>query len=299
MCFNFILIHLKLTLFALLLLTSCAEDMSPKSDESSSEVTPFNRPDNLSLVWSDEFDQGSLLDSSKWTYDLGSPLIGNTVWGNNENQHYTNSSNNVYLSDGKLVIQARHETISGASPGVFASSARVKTENDNFFNSLNNSPYGFYEIKAKIPCIKGAWPAIWILGKEGDWPDRGELDIMEWYGRYSDEVTVTQVVHTKAYHGDVRNSPYGQSGSQKIDQLCNDYNRFQLLWKETEIIFGVNDQTTFTYTKKSSFTLNEWPFDQQGFLIINIAVGGNLGGPVNTQDISSMKMYVDYVRIYQ
>ena len=69
--------------------------------------------------------------------------------------------------------------------------------------------------------------------------------------------------------------------------------------KETEIIFGVNDQTTFTYTKKSSFTLNEWPFDQQGFLIINIAVGGNLGGPVNTQDISSMKMYVDYVRIYQ
>ena len=146
---------------------------------------------------------------------------------------------------------------------------------------------------------KGAWPAIWILGKEGDWPDRGELDIMEWYGRYSDEVTVTQVVHTKAYHGDVRNSPYGQSGSQKIDQLCNDYNRFQLLWKETEIIFGVNDQTTFTYTKKSSFTLNEWPFDQQGFLIINIAVGGNLGGPVNTQDISSMKMYVDYVRVYQ
>ena len=58
MCFNFILIHLKLTLFALLLLTSCAEDMSPKSDESSSEVTPLNRPDNLSLVWSDEFDQG-------------------------------------------------------------------------------------------------------------------------------------------------------------------------------------------------------------------------------------------------
>ena len=85
----------------------------------------------------------------------------------------------------------------------------------------------------------------------------------------------------------------------QITKRGNDYNRFQLLWKETEIIFGVNDQTTFTYTKKSSFTLNEWPFDQQGFLIINIAVGGNLGGPVNTQDISSMKMYVDYVRIYQ
>ena len=69
--------------------------------------------------------------------------------------------------------------------------------------------------------------------------------------------------------------------------------------KETEIIFGVNDQITFTYTKKSSFTLNEWPFDQQGFLIINVAVGGKLGGSVNTQDISSMKMYVDYVSVYQ
>ena len=91
------------------------------------------------LVWYDEFDEGSVPNSTKWSYDLGSPLLGGTVWGNSENQHYTNDSKNSYISDGNLVIQAIHETPAGASWGVFASSARLTTTTDDYWEAIGNS----------------------------------------------------------------------------------------------------------------------------------------------------------------
>ena len=71
------------------------------------------------------------------------------------------------------------------------------------------------------------------------------------------------------------------------------------LKKENEIIFRVNDVETFTYTKRSHFTKNEWPFDQPAYLIMNVAVGGNLGGTVDINDIPDMRMMIDYVRVYK
>ena len=283
------------SLVILNIIIGCSEDTSVKKDK----PRESNIPLNYTLFFSDEFNGKGQIDSSKWSFDLGSPLIGGTVWGNNENQHYTSESDNVFLSGGYLNIQAVYGKPAGSSNGVFASSARITSNNSNFYQSIGNNPYGFYEIRAKIPCVKGAWPAIWLLGKDGTWPDRGELDIMEWYGRYSDQYTSTSVVHTKSFSGDVSQSPYGQYGSQKIDSLCSDFQRFQVNWKENEIIFSVNDVETFTYTKRSHFTINEWPFDQPAYLIMNVAVGGNLGGTVDINDIPDMRMMIDYVRVYK
>ncbi len=151
---------------------SCAEDMTPPSAEEQKAAATLIKP-SYTLVWSDDFDSGSSPNTDRWTYDLGSQLIGGTVWGNNEKQFYTSDADNVYLEDGKLVIKPNTETTPGAPSGVIATSARLKTDTSNYWQAVGSEPYGFYEVRAKIPCIRGAWPAIWMLGKDGVWPDRG------------------------------------------------------------------------------------------------------------------------------
>ena len=63
-------------------------------------------------------------------------------------------------------------------------------------------------------------------------------------------------------------------------------------------MIGVDNVPTLTY-RKTSYSNAQWPFDQPAFLLLNVAVGGNLGGSVNPSDISKMTMYVDYVRVWQ
>jgi beta-glucanase (GH16 family) len=291
-----------LCLLCLLLQWGCAEDMTSPRATDNTTGAPSIRPDSYSLVWSDEFDTGTTPDSTRWSYDLGSPLIGGTVWGNSEQEHYTDSANNAYLSGGNLVIQAIHETPTGASPGVIASSARLKTDTSDFWNAMGSTPYGFYEIRAKLPCVAGAWPAIWLLGKNGNWPERGEIDIAEWFGRYSDQYTITSAIHNGAYSGgNLDNAPVSnpQTAQQRLSDLCTAFHRFQLHWTESQLVLGVDDVTTLTYRKLAGATSAEWPFDQPAYLILNVAVGGNLGGSVSVSDISNMTMRVDYVRVWK
>ena len=281
--------------------SACVEDMSlPLVEEQKASATLI-KPESYTLVWSEEFDSGSSPNTDRWTYDLGSQLIGGTVWGNDEKQFYTSDEENVYVADGKLVIQAKYETTAGAPSGVIATSARLKTDTSDYWQAVGSEPYGFYEVRAKIPCIRGAWPAIWMLGKDGVWPDRGEIDITEWFGRYSDQYTVTSAVHNGAFSGgDLGNAPSGnpQTAQQRLNDLCTAYHNFQLHWTSSSLVIGVDNVPTLTYRKTSSSNA-QWPFDQPAFLLLNVAVGGNLGGSVNPSDISKMTMYVDYVRVWQ
>ena len=258
----------------------------------------IDRPSGYVLAWSDEFDQGSVLNGA-WTYDLGEANFGGSNWGNSELQYYTSDSANVRLEDGRLVIQA----VAGKPAGVnlrfgniLATSARVTTDTPIFYSALGNQPYGFYEIKAQIPCVGGAWPAIWMMGKEGDWPDRGELDIMEWFGKHFalQPDQVQSGVHTRAGYG-------GESTYQKLQLpgLCQGQHRFQLHWETSRLTFGVDDQVIMIYDKPANATNDNWPFDQPAHLLLNVAVGGNLGGDVDVADIPAMRMLVDYVKIWQ
>ena len=280
---------------------SCAEDMTPPSTEEQKAAATLIRPEAYALVWSDEFESGASPDTSRWSFDLGSQLIGGTVWGNDEKQFYTSDADNVYVEDGKLVIQTKYETTAGAPSGVIATSARLKTDTSDYWQAVGSEPYGFYEVRAKIPCIRGAWPAIWMLGKDGVWPDRGEIDITEWFGRYSDQYTVTSAVHNGAFSGgDLGNAPSSnpQTAQQRLNDLCTAYHNFQLHWTASSLVIGLDNVPTLTYRKTSSSNA-QWPFDQPAFLLLNVAVGGNLGGSVNPSDIAKMTMYVEYVKVWQ
>ena len=262
-----------------------------------SQQSSTSRPSSYQLKWADEFDQAGALGSA-WTYDLGAVLLGGTVWGNQEKQYYTSDSQNVRVEDGNLVIQALPGVPAGAPSGLglLATSARVKTDTDPFYNALGNSPHGFYEIRAQIPCVEGAWPAIWMMGRDGDWPARGEIDIMEWFGRYfaAQPDQVQSGVHTTAGSG-------GNSTFNKIDVpgLCEGFHLFQLHWQAHQLTMSVDDQIILTYAKPVNATTDNWPFDQSAHLLLNVAVGGNLGGTVDVSKISQMAMKVDYVRVWQ
>lgn len=281
----------------LVLLSACGGGDHGDGLGSSAPVS-LTRPANYVLKWQDDFNAASL--SSDWAYDTGAPLYGGTVWGNNEKQYYR--SQNASLSNGKLVIQPAAIAAGGditsseiSSKGLLATSARVKTDTASYYSALNGTPYGFYEIRAQIPCVAGAWPAIWMMGQNGAWPDRGEIDIMEWFGRYF--VGTEQVqsgVHTKNRFGET--SIYAK---KTLTGLCSGYHTYQLLWTATSLTMGVDGVQIFSYNKPAGAGVADWPFDQPAFLILNVAVGGNLGGNVDSGLLPQMSLSVDWVKVWQ
>ncbi|QHI35325.1 Beta-glucanase [Kordia antarctica] len=224
------------------------------------------------LVWQDEFDVDGAPDAANWTYDLGAG-----GWGNGESQTYTNSADNVVVDGGFLKINAI------STGGGNYTSARLKSENLYEFTN------GRVEVRAKLPASQGTWPAIWALGADyqtNTWPGCGEIDIMEQKGQ--DKNTVLATVH----HPGV--SPgAGDGAATSLPTSTTEFHNYTVEWTPTAITFLVDD---FVYhTVENNATL---PFDSDFFLILNIAMGGTLGGTIDpgfTQDT----MEIDYVRVYQ
>lgn len=247
---------------------------------SSSKKT--NNNDGWQLTWSDEFNYTGLPDSAKWTYD-----VGGNGWGNNELEYYTNASlANASVSNGTLKIKAIHEHKDGRE----YTSARLLTKGKKEFT------YGKIEIRAKLPAGIGLWPAIWMLGADASkvgWPLCGEIDIMEHVGYEKDSILGT--IHTKAY-----NHIIGTQKSKKI-YIENPYGEFHLYsieWTPEKIDFFM-DNKLYNHFENEHKTMAEWPFDKPFFLIMNIAVGGALGGKMGVDESAfPATMEVDYVRVY-
>ena len=264
------------------------------------QALSLTRPDSYVLKWSDDFNTPGA-PASAWTYDLGSPLLGGTVWGNSEKQYYTNDASNVSISNGMLTIQPVQGVPSDAPTGLglLSTSARITTDTTEYYNALNGTPYGYYEIRAKVPCVAGAWPAIWMMGRNGDWPARGEIDIMEWFGaQFSGQPNQVQsAVHTTYNHwGSAAGLIYAK---RNVANMCSEFHQFQLHWTANEILIGVDGAASFSYKKPMNAGTDKWPFDQPAHILLNVAVGGNLGGAVNMSDLPLMTMQVDYVKVWQ
>ncbi|MCV2358664.1 glycoside hydrolase family 16 protein [Paucibacter sp. TC2R-5] len=241
-------------------------------------------PAGYRLVWSDEFEQAGLPDPAKWVYDTGMNKQG---WHNKELQYYSHArAENSVVQDGKLVISARLESLDKQADwgGQRYSSARLITAGKADWT------YGFFEIRAKLPCGVGSWPAIWMLASQGEWPAGGELDIMEQVGK--EPAKVFSTVHTTAGSG-----AHGKGGETQVPDACSAFHNYQMHWTAEQVSFGIDGKTHAVYPNPKTGKA-AWPFDAPQFLILNIAIGGDLGGPVDDAALP-IRMEVEHVRIYQ
>jgi beta-glucanase (GH16 family) len=249
------------------------------------------RPASYRLAWADEFDQDGLPDSRRWSYDVSRNRSG---WANEELQYYAAARReNSRVENGNLVIEARAEETDrfADSGGQRYTSARLTT------HGLHAWTYAFFEIRAKLPCGRGSWPAIWMLGSTPGipWPEVGEIDIMEHVG--FDPGVVHGTVHTKAYN---HVAGTHRSATISIPDACESFHRYQLTWTPERIAIGRDDRNYFQFQRDPAGGREAWPFDAPQYLLLNIAVGGTWGGMKGVDPaIFPVRLEVDYVRVYR
>jgi beta-glucanase (GH16 family) len=236
-------------------------------------------------VWSDEFN-GSSVDLTKWTYDVGTGCPNLCGWGNSELEYYTSRTNNAYVTNGMLHIVARQESYSGSS----YTSARLKTQ------GLFAKKYGRIEFRAKLPHGQGYWPALWLMPRDsvyGGWAASGEIDVMENRGSSYNVVGGTIV-----FGGASPNQVY-DSTSYTVPTAVTNFHVYALEWSTNSIKWYVDGILYKTATSWwSSGGSYPAPFDQYFYIIMNLAVGGNYGGNPDGTTVFPGEMVVDYVRVY-
>ncbi len=229
-----------------------------------------------SLIWSDEFNTPGQPDPAKWGYDIGT---GSGGWGNNELQYYTNRVDNVTISGGTLKIIAKKENYSGSA----YTSTRMLTKDKFSFK------YGKLEFSAKLPTGAGTWPAVWSLGNNFasvGWPACGEIDFMEHVGTQQNKIFGT--LHHPGHSGG-----NADGGTVVISNASTTFHKYTTEWSATTIKFSVDDVPFYTFPNTGAL-----PFNQNFFMIMNVAMGGNFGGAIDPAFVSST-MEVDYIRVYQ
>ena len=266
---NFVLGILSLTLLVIFNgITSCSTDETQT-------VANFK-----TITMQDEFDEDGAPNSSIWTYD-----IGGNGWGNNELQYYTDRSQNVAVQNGYLIITAEKENFEEAS----YTSARILSK------GLFEQAYGRFEARIKLPWGQGIWPAFWLLGGDIDtnnWPNCGEIDIMEYRGQ--NPTMVLGTVHGPGYSG---GESISKSYSLTNDRFDTGFHIFGIEWTPDYINYYVDDVLYNQITPED--VTGEWVFNKPFFIIINLAVGGSFVGSPNAETIFPQTMLVDYVRVYQ
>ncbi|MBI9059300.1 MAG: glycoside hydrolase family 16 protein [Labilibaculum sp.] len=265
----------------LFLLSSC----NWKKSETNSEKTEDSQKDTYELVWSDEFDCTGLPDSTKWIYDTEGNADG---WGNREAQHYTIAKKeNAWVENGILNITAQKEQFEGKE----YTSARL--------NSNVSWLHGRIEVNAKLPKGRGTWSAIWMMPKDwtfkdGDWPNIGEIDIMEHVGHNLG--TIHASAHSKDYQWQTNTQ---QTDTIQIADVAEKFHSYVWEWTPELMKAYVDDKLYFEY-KNEGLGKSKWPYIKPFYLILNVAVGGAWG---NVEGIDNsafpQTMEIDYVRIYQ
>lgn len=258
---------------------------------------------NWQLVWSEEFNTDGALDSSVWNFEQG-------YTRNEEAQWY--QPDNAICKDGLLVIEAREEE-NRRNP-LYVPGSNDWCEKREFIEYTSSSVttagkkeflYGRFEVKARIPVAKGAWPAIWTLGSGMEWPSCGEIDIMEYYH-------IKGVPHILAnaawgsdrhWHAkwDSQAIPYSYF-TDKDPNWASKFHIWRMDWDEEAIKLYLDDELLNEIPLKDTVNgrigKGTNPFTRPQYLLLNLAVGGINGGPIDEAALP-MKYEIDYVRVYQ
>lgn len=266
-------------------------------------LTVTTLPPGKVLLWSEEFKgaAGSAPSNTTWTPDIGDGCAGgNCGWGNNERQFYTAGANQLDgTAEGNLVVTA---TRAGASSNRCYYGTCAWTSGKIHTNGKVSFSYGQLEARVKVPAGGGTWPAFWMLGSNigsVGWPRCGELDIMEAVGN------APKMLWGTAHMADGNGRRVLRGGTTQLpDDLSAGYHVFAVNWTPTSITWLLDYKPYYTVTK-NDFGYATWPFGPSAngtaprmFAILNIAMGGDMGGTISSS-LSSAAMAVDWVRYYQ
>lgn len=273
--------------------SNCADCQSELEIPPSGYTTPANYI-GYSLVWSDEF-EGESLDNDKWGFHLGTGCPNLCGWGNNEEQAFTNRSQNLYFEEGNLIIEAKKEFITGKD----YSSSRIHTDNKFEFQ------YGRVDIRASMPEVAGTWVALFLLNKEytiddpgAFWPSGGEIDIMEFLGEDPNEILGTghYGINFPANHR-FNSVFFNALDGNSFNEV---YYVFSIVWEEDKITWLVNDVEYHNMTPATTQANGQpYPFNDEFYFVFALSVGGNLP-QVNPVPVNfPAYLLVDYIRVFQ
>jgi beta-glucanase (GH16 family) len=273
-----------------LLLLLCALAVDVRADE------PYK------LVWHDEFNTDGRPDSTNWNYENG-------FVRNEELQWY--QADNAVCKDGVLMITARSEKRPNplyrpdardwrcVRKEVTCTSACLTTMGKREFL------YGRIEVRARLPIARGSWPAIWTLGRQHPWPSCGEIDIMEFYHING----VPHLLANVACGTDQRSAPRWHTETRPFAHFLEKdpywgarFHVWRMDWDADSICLYVDgelmNKTLLKNTVNGRIGNYDNPFRTPQYILLNLAVGGQSGGPVD-EDALPMRYEVDYVRVYQ
>jgi beta-glucanase (GH16 family) len=307
---------------SVLTLAACGGGTETKTDIN--VVNPTTPVDDWRLVWSDEFD-GNAINTDNWTHEVN--CLGG---GNQERQCYTDSAENSFVSDGMLKIVAKTAPEGAEQP---YTSARMTTQNKV------DIKYGRIEMRAKLPAGQGSWPAFWMMPTDsvyGGWPKSGEVDIMEAVnlGTARADGSAEKNIYGTIHYGAGPGSDFSGAAHTPSTSPAESFNTYAIEWQEGEIRWYFNNVLYATQRQSEVRTTADgtvlglshrgWyaelydvatgqlgtdyssaPFDQDFFMILNVAVGGswpesvNAGGVDASAFAEGQTLEVDYVRVYQ
>ncbi|PTX18058.1 beta-glucanase (GH16 family) [Pontibacter mucosus] len=238
------------------------------------------KPVEWVLLWDDEFETDGAPDPAKWSFSgRKSP-----DWA----CYCADNPSTTFVKDGQLYLRG----ILNEDPADTAKyqTACIQTKDKFAFK------YGKVEVRAKLSKGKGSWPAIWLMPQEskyGGWPNSGEIDIME---HLNYDSIVYQTLH----------SHYIDNLQQKTNPVYfatppfreGEFNTYGLEWYPDRLDFFINGQKTFSYPKIKNANSSQWPFDEEFYIILDQALGGNWVGSIKDEDLP-VQMVVDWVRVYQ
>ncbi len=229
------------------------------------------------LTFDDEFDESSL-DFCKWQL--------RQKWGekvvNHESEAYVSAadaSQAFTLDNGILHIVARKQ--SGVYGGV------TEPYTSGLLASLHNQKYGYYEARTRMPSGSGLWPAFWLLHTPA-YPDIHEIDIMEWISPSPEVVLMTDHFGT---------SYDTNSLESQVTFSANDFTTafhiFGLDWEADRIVWYADGAEVGRVTAPNTL------HDVEMYVVVNLAVGGDLPGSPEFGAVFPASFDVDYVRVFQ
>lgn len=257
--------------------------------------------EGLNLVWNDEFETDGRPNPANWNYEYG-------FVRNQELQWY--QPDNAFCENGLLVIEGRKQQVPNPNYNPAGGDWRNSRQSAEYTSAclitrgLQEWPVGgYYEVRARIDPRSGSWPAIWLLGTEGEWPDNGEIDMMEFY-RVND---VPHILANVAWGTAERYKAAWDGAKKKFSdftdrdpQWASKFHIWSMKWDkdfirlylDEELLNEIDLKQTKNHNKRNPFV------DAQNFyFLLNLAIGSNGGLPVSLDN--PLRYEIDYVRVYR